>query len=101
MAAGRPAPPRNLIAVGGDRQATLSWDEPVSNGGSAITKYEYRHAVENAALEYTDWMPNGTDRRVTVDGLMNRQRYRFEVRAVVRSALSLDLEELPPPCERV
>ena len=37
-----PSAPRNLEAVGGDEQVTLSWKAPVKDGGAAITDYEYR-----------------------------------------------------------
>ena len=69
-------PPRNLRATGGDGEATLTWDAPTDDGGSAITGYEYRYAPAE-----TEWLPVGL-RRVTVTGLKNRERYRFEVRAV-------------------
>ena len=34
--------PRDLSATPGDRQVTLSWDAPSSDGGSDILRYEYR-----------------------------------------------------------
>ena len=34
--------PRNLTAVGGGGEVVLSWDAPASDGGAAITDYEYR-----------------------------------------------------------
>ena len=37
-------PPRNLRATGGDGEATLTWAAPTDDGGSAITRYEYRYA---------------------------------------------------------
>ena len=70
-----PAPP-NLDAEPGDRQVTLRWDAPESDGGSAIERYEYR--ADGGA----EWTGTGTDRRVTVTGLVNGQQYTFEVRAV-------------------
>jgi hypothetical protein len=36
---GVPGPPANLTATSGDGQVHLSWDPPVSDGGSAITVY--------------------------------------------------------------
>ena len=36
-----PSAPRNLEAVGGDEQVTLSWEAPEDDGGFAITDYEY------------------------------------------------------------
>ena len=75
-------PPRNLRATGGDGEATLTWAAPADDGGSAITHYEYRYAQGETSPAETEWIPVGLDLRVTVTGLKNRQRYRFEVRAV-------------------
>ncbi len=36
---GPPTPPRNVVAQGGDGQASLYWDTPVKSGGAAITSY--------------------------------------------------------------
>ena len=36
---GVPEPPINVLAVAGEEQATVTWDEPGSDGGSAITGY--------------------------------------------------------------
>jgi len=35
----KPSPPMNLTAVGGDGRVNLSWDTPLSDGGSTITQY--------------------------------------------------------------
>ena len=77
-------PPRNLRATGGDGEATLTWAAPTDDGGSAITGYEYRYAQGETIPAETRWIPVGLDQhqRVTVTGLENRQRYRFEVHAV-------------------
>ena len=40
-----PAPPGNVTAVVEDGQATLSWEEPVRNGGASITGYQYRYGA--------------------------------------------------------
>ena len=75
-------PPRNLRATGGDGEATLTWAAPADDGGSPITHYEYRYAQDEPSLAWTEWLSVGLDLRVPVPGLENRQRYRFEVRAV-------------------
>ena len=72
-----PGPPRNLVVDGGNEQITLSWDAPESDGGTAITDYEYR-------IDGSDpWISTGsTDTTYTVAGLVNGRSYGFEVRAV-------------------
>ena len=74
-----PGAPRNLTAMGGDGQAVLSWDAPASDGGAAITDYEYRINGQNP------WISIGsTETTYTVTGLDNGTVYTFEVRAVNR-----------------
>ena len=74
-----PGAPRNLTAVGGDGQVVLSWDAPASDGGAAITDYEYRIDRRNP------WISTGsTETTYTVTGLVNGTSYVFEVRAVNR-----------------
>ena len=72
-----PGSPRNLTAVGGNGEAVLTWDAPASDGGSAITDYEYRINRRNP------WTSIGsTDTTHTVTDLVNGTAYVFEVRAV-------------------
>ena len=75
----RPGAPRNLLAEGGDGQVKLTWEAPASDGGAAITDYEYRIDRRNP------WTAIGsTDTTHTVTGLVNGTVYVFEVRAVNR-----------------
>ena len=72
-----PGTPRNLTAVGGNGEVVLSWDAPASDGGAAITDYEYRINRRNP------WTSIGsTLTTYTVTGLDNGTAYVFEVRAV-------------------
>ena len=68
-----PGVPRNLSAVPGpgDGQVTLSWTAPSSDGGSAITRYEYRYKVGSGA--FGSWTSAGTDLTETVRNLTNGQ----------------------------
>ena len=72
-----PGAPRNLTVVGGNGEVVLSWDAPASDGGAAITDYEYR--INRSG----PWIPIGsTDTTYTVTGLDNGTEYTFQVRAV-------------------
>ena len=71
-----PGAPQNLSWVAGYEQVTLNWDAPASDGGAAITRYEY--AIDDSGT----WIDTGADRQVTVSGLTNGQPYAFAVRAV-------------------
>ena len=74
-----PGAPTNLTAVVGDGQVVLTWDAPASDGGAAITDYEYR--INGSG----PWIPIGsTDTTHTVTGLVNGTEYTFQVRAVNR-----------------
>ena len=74
-----PGAPGNLTAAGGDGQVVLTWDAPESDGGAAITDYEYRINGTNP------WISIGsTETTYTVTGLVNGTAYVFQVRAVNR-----------------
>ena len=71
--------PQNLSGVPGDGQVTLTWEAPSSDGGSAITRYEYE--VDDSGT----WIDAGPDLEETVTGLTNGQEYAVAVRAVTAS----------------
>ena len=74
-----PGAVRNLTAVGGNGEVVLGWDAPASDGGEAITDYEYRINGQNP------WISIGsTETTHTVTGLVNGTEYTFQVRAVNR-----------------
>ena len=80
-----PGKPRSLRAVPGNTEVTLTWTEPSSDGGAAITGYEYRHAAGTTVPDSTTWSAvagGGGVRTVVVAGLVNDTEYAFEVRAV-------------------
>ena len=77
-----PGAVRNLTVAGGDGQVVLTWDAPASDGGAAITDYEYRYRTGGS---YGAWISIGsTDTTHTVTGLDNGTAYTFQVRAVNR-----------------
>ena len=80
---GTPSAPTRLTATGGDRQVTLNWGAPASDGGTPIVRYQYR--VQQSGRGFTSWatVPGGA--RATsyiVTGLENGTSNTFEVRAV-------------------
>ena len=76
-----PGAPLNFSATPGDAQATLSWDAPATNGGSAITGYQYRYQMSGGS--WSSWMATtpALARTATVSSLTNESNYNFEVRA--------------------
>ena len=72
---GPPAAPERLTAAPDDKRVTLTWRAPASDGGAAITRYEYR--IDGGA-----WLNTGTALTATVMELINGRSYAFEVRAV-------------------
>ena len=87
-----PGAPASLNATAGDTQVTLAWTEPASDGGSAVTEYQYRVSDDAGSTWSPDWtdVPDGSDtgtdrsdeRSYTVTGLDNGVEHTFEVRAV-------------------
>ena len=80
----RPGAPRNLAGRPGDHRVTLTWSAPESDGGSKITRYDYRFVAGSGRFPpvWTKVSGGGGTRQFTVKGLSNGIRYRFQVRAV-------------------
>ena len=73
-----PSAPRNLEAIGGDRQVTLSWEAPEDDGGFPVIDYEYLISRSGRG-----WISTGsTETTHTVTELVNGRVYVFQVRAV-------------------
>ena len=89
-----PSAPRNLRVSPRDTRATLTWDPPADDGGSALTGYEYQ-------VDREGWEDAGAAdaRSVGVTGLENDRSYRFAVRAVNGTAPGVveTLEATPSP----
>ena len=85
-----PGVPRNVTATVGTGKVRLAWEAPASDGGSAITGYEYRHKEGDKA--YGRWRNAGGPRltRILPDdtvvdiyrNLLAERIYSLQVRAV-------------------
>ena len=101
-----PAAPASLTASPGNAEATLTWTAPASDGGHAITKYQYRVSDDGG----TTWSPDWTDvpdadsdsdladeRSVTVTSLANGTLHTFQVRAVNSEGGGSEAEDTATP----
>jgi titin len=69
-----PGAPQNLIALKGNSQVRLSWNEPLDNGGASVTSYKiYRNGVEIDTTTSTSY---------TSTQLTNGTTYNFSVASV-------------------
>ncbi len=86
---GPPAVPTGLTLVSGQQSITAAWTAPADNGGSAITGYDLRFRVSEAALAEGDWQTetttdtSNTSYRITAlkdsTALANNTAYNVEV----------------------
>ena len=80
-----PGVPQSFTASRGDGRAVLSWAPPLSDGGGAIEKYQYRASDDGGTMWAPDWTDvagGATADSVTVTSLTNDTAYTFELRAV-------------------
>jgi hypothetical protein len=70
-----PGPPIDVAGIGGDRNARVQWETPLSDGGSPILDYELRVTPGGATYNV------GNKLVFIVPGLLNDTEYTFEVRA--------------------
>jgi hypothetical protein len=70
-----PGPPVDVSAIGGDGNAAVQWDPPLSDGGSPVTGYELVVSPGGVAHEL------GNVESFVVPGLTNGTEYTFSVRA--------------------
>ena len=80
-----PSEPKNLRALPGNMVVNLSWRTPDSDGGRAITSYEYRQRADGESTWNPDFgtIPDSGPSTVsyTVPDLTNGTTYTFQVRA--------------------
>ena len=82
-----PAKPTNLTATRGNASVTLSWTAG-SNGGSAVTKWQYAQKSDSNYGDWTDVCVTSGDSTCpsktshTVSSLTNGTAYKFKMRAV-------------------
>ena len=76
VAAAVPGAPQSVSAIGGDGNARVRWETPLSDGGAPILEYEVTSDPGGVTVLV------GPDVRVAlVEGLANDTEYRFAVRA--------------------
>ena len=83
---GPPSAPRKLTASGGNRQVTLNWEVPLSDGNRRITGYEYRFKTTG---NYGAWVSTGsTSLSYVVPNLAIGTEYTFQTAARNSQGLS-------------
>jgi hypothetical protein len=81
LAAAKPGAPTGLTAVPGNKQVSLTWTAPASDGGDPITDYkvQYREAGSLTWVTFPDG--GGNTPAATVKLLTNGTPYEFRVKA--------------------
>ncbi|GIP54062.1 InlB B-repeat-containing protein [Paenibacillus vini] len=70
-----PSAPRDVTAVAGNGQATITFTSPADNGGSSITRYEVTSSPGNIVA-------TGVGSPIVITGLSNGTSYFFTVKAI-------------------
>ena len=74
-----PGAPTGLAATAGDRQVSVAFVAPASNGGAAITNYQYS---TDGAKTWVTRAPASTVSPLVITGLTNGTEYSIALRAV-------------------
>ena len=74
-----PGVPRSVNVSAGSRQVSISFTAPTSDGGRAITNYEYSL---NGGSTWTALSPASTTSPIVIPGLTNGTSYQVSLRAV-------------------
>jgi predicted phage tail protein len=78
---GPPSAPSGLIATPGNREVSLTWQAPTSDGGSALTGY-YLYLGTSPGGEGAHFVASATSTSAVVRPLSNGTKYYFTVKAV-------------------
>ena len=80
---GPPGPPTSVTALAGDREATVAWSEPASDGGSPIAQYTVTSDPDGLSVTVDGSTSTSTSTSSsTVTGLTNGTGCTFTVRAI-------------------
>ena len=93
--AASPGVPQSFTATPGDGAVTLSWRAPTSNGGAAITKYQYTQKTGSGAYStYVD-IPgsNGATTSHIFTSLTNGVAYSFKICALSSAGCGTETAE--------
>ena len=74
-----PTAPTSLSATPGGKEIIVKFTDPISDGGSVITNYQY---TTDGGTSWTAFNPNDTSSPVTIAGLANGTTYTVGLRAV-------------------
>ncbi|WP_397412767.1 fibronectin type III domain-containing protein, partial [Polaromonas sp.] len=88
----KPNSPTIGTATAGNTNATVTWIEPISNGGTPITSY----TVTSSPGGLTETTTNGTTLTATVSGLTNGIAYTFTVTATNAAGTSTASDATTP-----
>ncbi|MCY4486708.1 MAG: fibronectin type III domain-containing protein, partial [Deltaproteobacteria bacterium] len=77
-----PTAPRKVSVTAGIGEGTLSWTKPLDDGGSAVLRYEVRHAQSLFISGTVAWTSVGLVTTYTVSDLAEGELHAFQVRAV-------------------
>jgi len=69
-----PQPPQNLVLTRGDRSFQFSFNEPASDGGNAITGYQFTYSPNGQTI-----LLSATQRSGTISGLTNGTTYTITI----------------------
>ena len=81
MAATTPSAPDAPTVSSGNRQLTVSWSAPSSDGGAAITHYQWRHCIGSSEAWTTGSDLAASPTSATITGLAAGTTYKVQVRA--------------------